>query len=283
MHLVEAAKLAGVSHFVLVSSLGTGKFGFPAAILNLFWNVLEHKRSSELALIASGLPFTIVRPGGMERPLDDFEVTHGLVLYPEDTKFGGLVSRKQVATLCAECVLHPALAAHKVLEVVAEEGVPMRQLERQLTAMPTVVLGRPSPPGSAVAYSNAHAYSRDALGRFIDIFSFGGTAPEVVNSRVAMLTIVAIAWAEAHGGGGLAAQLIAPAAHPAAELLPFGVLLASLPPLLRGVTAQDANAGPFRAATELLHGRLAMLGLLAIAVLEAQHGGTVWDHPWLFY
>ena len=99
MHLVEAAKLAGVSHFVLVSSLGTGKFGFPAAILNLFWNVLEHKRSSELALIASGLPFTIVRPGGMERPLDDFEVTHGLVLYPEDTKFGGLVSRKQVATL----------------------------------------------------------------------------------------------------------------------------------------------------------------------------------------
>jgi hypothetical protein len=42
--LVEAAAAVGVEQFVLVTSLGTGKFGFPAAVLNLFWGVLTQKR-----------------------------------------------------------------------------------------------------------------------------------------------------------------------------------------------------------------------------------------------
>jgi hypothetical protein len=42
--LVEAAAAANVEQFVLVTSLGTGKFGFPAAVLNLFWGVLTQKR-----------------------------------------------------------------------------------------------------------------------------------------------------------------------------------------------------------------------------------------------
>jgi hypothetical protein len=45
--LVEAAAAAGVKQFVLVTSLGTGKFGFPAAVLNLFWGVLNEKRKAE--------------------------------------------------------------------------------------------------------------------------------------------------------------------------------------------------------------------------------------------
>jgi hypothetical protein len=45
--LVEAAAAAGVKQFVLVTSLGTGKFGLPAGVLNLFWGVLNEKRKAE--------------------------------------------------------------------------------------------------------------------------------------------------------------------------------------------------------------------------------------------
>lgn len=45
--LVEAAAAAGVKQFVMVTSLGTGKVGFPAAVLNLFWGVLSEKRKAE--------------------------------------------------------------------------------------------------------------------------------------------------------------------------------------------------------------------------------------------
>ena len=86
-------------HFVLQTSLGTGRFGWPASLLNLFWRVLEHKREAELALLASGLPFTIVRPGGMERPTDSYEKTHNILVAPPDTTFGGQISRRQVSLL----------------------------------------------------------------------------------------------------------------------------------------------------------------------------------------
>lgn len=36
------------------------------------------------------------RPGGMEKPGDDFEDTHNVRVQSKDTLFGGLVSRLQV-------------------------------------------------------------------------------------------------------------------------------------------------------------------------------------------
>ena len=50
-------------------------------------------RRAEKALEASRLIYTIVRPGGMERPQDDYKVTHNVALSPRDTLFGGQVSR----------------------------------------------------------------------------------------------------------------------------------------------------------------------------------------------
>ncbi len=61
--LINAAAKAGVQQFVLVSSIGTGKLGFPAGVLNLFWGVLLFKREAEKALEASGMAYCIVRPG----------------------------------------------------------------------------------------------------------------------------------------------------------------------------------------------------------------------------
>ncbi|CAK9315846.1 unnamed protein product [Citrullus colocynthis] len=138
-NLVEAAIVAKVKHFVLLTSLGTNKIGFPAAILNLFWGVLLWKRKAEEALIASGLPYTIVRPGGMERPTDAFKETHNTTLSPEDTLFGGLVSNLQVAELMACIAKNPGLSYYKVLEVIAETTAPLTPLEDLLKKIPSKV------------------------------------------------------------------------------------------------------------------------------------------------
>ena len=108
--LVAAAAAAGVAHFIMVSSLGTGRFGFPASILNLFWEVLKWKKEAEDALVASGIAFTILRPGGMERPTDDFRLTHNTLLAPPDTRFGGLVSRAQVRSPAAPLSVSPCVS-----------------------------------------------------------------------------------------------------------------------------------------------------------------------------
>lgn len=130
--LVKAARDAGVKRFVLVTSLGTTKFGWPASALNLFWGVLFWKAQAEDALIKSGMVYTIVRPGGMERPQDDYKETHSTVLYPRDTQFGGQVSRLQVAEVVAACLSDTEASGNKTLEVVAEEGAPEPDFDAML-------------------------------------------------------------------------------------------------------------------------------------------------------
>lgn len=136
-NLVDAATVAKVNHFILVTSLGTNKIGFPAAILNLFWGVLVWKRKAEEALLASGLPYTIVRPGGMERPTDAFKETHNITLATEDTLFGGLVSNLQIAELLAVMAKNPDLSYCKVVEAIAETTAPLTPMEELLAKIPS--------------------------------------------------------------------------------------------------------------------------------------------------
>ncbi|XP_066389296.1 protein TIC 62, chloroplastic-like isoform X2 [Miscanthus floridulus] len=138
--LVQAASAAKVEHFILVTSLGTNKIGFPAFLLNLFWGVLYWKRRAEEALIASGIPYTIIRPGGMERPTDAFKETHNLVLAPEDTYVGGQVSNLQVAELigCIMATNSNRRAAYcKIVEAVAETTAPLLPMEQLLSTIPS--------------------------------------------------------------------------------------------------------------------------------------------------
>ncbi|XP_038983622.1 protein TIC 62, chloroplastic isoform X2 [Phoenix dactylifera] len=135
-NLIEAATIAKVDHFILLTSLGTNKIGFPASILNLFWGVLIWKRKAEEALLASGLPYTIVRPGGMERPTDSYKETHNIVLANEDTLFGGQVSNLQVAELMAFMAKNRKLSFCKVVEVIAETTAPLLPMEDLLAKIP---------------------------------------------------------------------------------------------------------------------------------------------------
>jgi hypothetical protein len=133
--LINASRDAGVKRFLLVTSLGTTKFGWPASALNLFWGVLFWKAQAEAALIKSGMIYTIIRPGGMERPQDDYKKTHSTVLYPRDTKFGGQVSRLQVAEVVAACATNAEASGNKTVEVIAEEGAPQPDFEEMLASI----------------------------------------------------------------------------------------------------------------------------------------------------
>ncbi|MEB3289516.1 MAG: SDR family oxidoreductase [Leptolyngbya sp.] len=116
-NLVDAAKAAGIEHFVMVSSLCVSKFFHP---LNLFWLVLYWKKQAEAYLQRSGLTFTIVRPGGLK---NDDQDPRPLVMAPADTLFEGSLPRMKVAEVCVEALYSPA-ARNRIVEIVAEESAP---------------------------------------------------------------------------------------------------------------------------------------------------------------
>ncbi|CAJ1933451.1 unnamed protein product [Sphenostylis stenocarpa] len=136
-NLIDAATVAKVNHFILVTSLGTNKIGFPAAILYLFWGFLIWKRKEEEALLASGLPYTIVRTACMEQPTDAFKETHNITLSTEDTLFGGQVSNLQIAELMAVMAKNRDLSYCKIVEVVAVTTAPLTPAEELLAKIPS--------------------------------------------------------------------------------------------------------------------------------------------------
>ena len=85
-----------------------------AGALNLFGGILIQKRRAEKALEASGLNYTIVRPGGMEKPTDEYKKTNNVRLSTANKLFGGQVSRLQVAELITSALANPELASSKV-------------------------------------------------------------------------------------------------------------------------------------------------------------------------
>jgi uncharacterized protein YbjT (DUF2867 family) len=113
-NLVEAAVAAGgVEHFVLVSSRGVAE---PTHPLNRFANnILLWKGLGENALRFSGLPYTIVRPGG----LTDDPAT-GSVLGGQDASLpAGSIARADVARVCVEALGNPS-AHRKTVSLVAD-------------------------------------------------------------------------------------------------------------------------------------------------------------------
>ncbi|XP_066393428.1 low molecular mass early light-inducible protein HV90, chloroplastic-like [Miscanthus floridulus] len=101
-----------------------------------------------------------------------------------------------------------------------------------------------------------------------DALAFSGPAPERINGRLAMVGFVSALAVEATRGDGLLAQ-----AGNGAGLAWFAytaVVLsaASLAPMLQGESAESRSGGVMTADAELWNGRLAMLGLVALAVTE---------------
>uniref|UniRef100_A0A061RWU0 NAD(P)-binding domain-containing protein n=1 Tax=Tetraselmis sp. GSL018 TaxID=582737 RepID=A0A061RWU0_9CHLO len=118
IHLVDAAKKAGVKKFVLVSSILTngrawGQEKSPGFVItNAFGGALDEKLVAEKYLRSSGLDYTIVRPGGLKN-----DVKGELAFSPEDTLAAGEVSRDLVAKVLVQAALTEA-SSNKVVEIV---------------------------------------------------------------------------------------------------------------------------------------------------------------------
>jgi uncharacterized protein YbjT (DUF2867 family) len=98
--LIEAAKAEGVSRYLIVSSMGAEKA--PPDGAEGFGAYLQAKFEADEAVRASGLDYTVVRPGG----LTDDPGT-GLVTIAEDTG-RGKVPRADVAAVFVACLDTPS-------------------------------------------------------------------------------------------------------------------------------------------------------------------------------
>jgi uncharacterized protein YbjT (DUF2867 family) len=99
--LIDAAVAAGVKRFILVSSLGAGatKNAIPAQAYESLAEVLAEKEKAEQYLIASGLQYTVIRPGGLKS-----EPATGNGVLTLDTHVAGSICRADVADLVCRCL-----------------------------------------------------------------------------------------------------------------------------------------------------------------------------------
>ena len=121
--LIDAAKAAHVQKVVMVSSILTngrawGQEKSPGFVItNAFGGVLDEKIVAENHLQASGLDYTIVRPGGLKAKPPAGPLRIG----GEDTLNAGEISRDLVADVCVASLTDPK-AKNKVLEIIEDEG-----------------------------------------------------------------------------------------------------------------------------------------------------------------
>lgn len=141
-NLAVAAAEAGVQHFVLVSSMGvTDK---DHMMNRMFGKVLIYKAQGEQALRDSGVPYTIVRPGGL------INVPGGkrriVAVQGDPPMDGAQIARADVAEVCVQALAEPA-ARNRTLEVFSEEGAPVSDWSAFFSALQPDA-APPSPPGA---------------------------------------------------------------------------------------------------------------------------------------
>ncbi|NJL37478.1 MAG: SDR family oxidoreductase [Leptolyngbyaceae cyanobacterium RM2_2_4] len=116
-NLIDAAVKAGVQKFILVSSIGSGDsvVALPPQALQALSEVLVEKEKAEQHLIASGLTYTIIRPGGLKSE----PATGNAVLTPDPT-VAGSIHRADVAELVCRC-LQSERVNNRVLSAVDQQ------------------------------------------------------------------------------------------------------------------------------------------------------------------
>jgi uncharacterized protein YbjT (DUF2867 family) len=119
-NLAKAAAAARVQQFVLVSSRGVTQEDNP--LNRIFGDVLKWKRKGEDAVRASGVAYTIIRPGGL---------TNGpggerrIVFQQGDTVSAQTtIARADVATICVQALKYPE-ARNRTFETNAVDGSPV--------------------------------------------------------------------------------------------------------------------------------------------------------------
>jgi uncharacterized protein YbjT (DUF2867 family) len=101
---VDAARMAGVKRFVLVTVIGAGNSlqAAPAPARYVLRNVIPEKTKTEDYLRTSGLDYTIIRPGGL---LD--KEAQGRAWLTEDTRSMSWIRRADLALLVVQALDDP--------------------------------------------------------------------------------------------------------------------------------------------------------------------------------
>ena len=100
-NLIDVAVKAGVKKFILVSSIGSGNSVVALApeVLLTLGAILKEKEKAEQHLVASGLIYTIIRPGGLKS-----EAATGNAVLTENPTVAGIIHRADVANLVCQCL-----------------------------------------------------------------------------------------------------------------------------------------------------------------------------------
>ena len=119
-NLADAAAAAGVQQLVLLSSMGTTHEDHP--LNKMFSNVLIWKARGEQAVRDSGVPYTIIRPGGLVNEPADGGTVVGIQGDPRLDS--AVIPRADVAKVCVAAIAEPA-ARNKTLEIIRQDGEPV--------------------------------------------------------------------------------------------------------------------------------------------------------------
>ncbi|RZM82254.1 SDR family oxidoreductase [Leptolyngbya iicbica] len=122
-NLIDAVKALPCERFILVSSIGVREsaVALPEQVLETLRPALLAKAKAEEHLMASGLPFTIVRPGGL---LSEPATGNGIVV--TDERVAGSITRADVADLVIRCLRSPD-AVNQVLSAVDRDRLRSEQ------------------------------------------------------------------------------------------------------------------------------------------------------------
>ncbi|XP_058739781.1 early light-induced protein, chloroplastic [Vicia villosa] len=166
-------------------------------------------------------------------------------------------------------VYSPSLRRNVSLKVRSmAEGEPKEQ--SKVPVDPTTPIAPTPIPTPQPAYTRPPKMST----KFSDLMAFSGPAPERINGRLAMIGFVAAIGVEIAKGQGLGEQL---SGGGVPWFLGTSVLLtlASLIPFLQGVSVESKSKSIMSSDAELWNGRIAMLGLVALAFTEYVKGTSL--------
>ena len=130
-NLVEAARAARVKQFVLISSAAAGVYRQRSRMIEV-GNIRYWKTQGENVLKTSGLPYTIIGPGGLENEPSSGQGLRILTRRDYDT---GLIAIGDVAMLAVNALENPD-ARNKTFAAIRDKSVPRGAWPAMLAAIP---------------------------------------------------------------------------------------------------------------------------------------------------
>jgi len=131
VNLIDLAKANSLEQVVMITSLSAGRVPESPELAERFRGMLWKYRS-ELYLRASGVPYTIVGPGGLR----DYDGgTQGIRCYAANEIQTGVISREDVGMVMAEAARTP-FAQFKTLRIVNDPDLPPDNWRTSLLTVP---------------------------------------------------------------------------------------------------------------------------------------------------